>query len=344
MIALICLQGMIGIAFGEAEKSAMPDSVALTLLGCEMGPSEASLSDRYGTRYFCMTAKARMEAVLGRGGAKAMERGIFSELRTTYVYNALLGIHGAFHHDLLWIPKKSRTHDLDTDLALLQVGNLATFPMRLVIGKGQLPLGVNRPVFGGLYAKGTQDNLFDTPEYVALGTFDDQNQISVDFGVAGDISPKMKKDEASDQFDKMSDKAVGLRFMYDFAILGSTRSVLSFYGKETGIRRSGMGLLTIGVKGGETHLEFMRELSTPDGKRDQFKQHIRFGYLGPIERSSRWSFQLDDEIKVLTRAAILYEQNLWDCVWTSFGIGYGKGQKSTVNRGWTVQMGLGTPL
>jgi hypothetical protein len=273
-----------------------------------------------------------------------MERGIFSELRTSYVYNPLLGIHGAVHSDVLWIPPEARAHDVDTGLAVLQIGNLAVSPMRLVIGKGQLPLGVNRPVLEGLYAKGIQNNIFHTPENVAFGTFDDQNQISIDIGVAGDLSSKITGAEKSDKLHKRYYKAIGFRFMYDFAILGSTRSVLSFYGEETGIRRGGLGLLTIGAKGGETHLEFMRELSSPDGKLDQFRQLIRFGYLGPIERSSRWSFQLDDEIKVATRAAILYEQNLWDYVWISQGIGYGKGHKILKTAGWTIQMGLGTPL
>ncbi len=334
---------MMGIAFGVSEKTIAP-SQTLTLIGCEQNPIASEVVDEYGKRYFCLTGKARAEAFLVEGGTRAIQKGVFSELRTSYVYNSLLGIHGAVHGDLLWLPAMSRETDLDTDLAVLQVGNLATSPLRLVMGKGELPLGVNRPAVKGFYGKLNQNNFFKTPRYIAYGTFDDQNHMSLDFGVAGDLSSKIKKEEMGGKLEERYYKAIGFRFIYDFAILGSTRSVVSFYGEETGIRRGGVGLFTLGSKGGETHLELIRELATPDGKMAQFKQLIRLGYLGPIERSSRWSFQLDDEIKVATRGVVFYEQNLWDCVWFSQGVGYSKGLKSLGNTGWNFNLGLGTPL
>lgn len=325
-----------------SDQDYLHSSNGLTLFDCRPDRYESMVERGTGKPFFCVSAKARAEVAVPEGGYRGYKKGFFSEVRSSYVYSSLIGVHGVFRGEALWMEGRTIVKDMATDLAVIQLGNLAFSQIRLVFGRGRLPLGINRPAIKGWYGKQNQLDLFSSPVYVVYGTLDNRQQISLDWGIAGDSPYKSKQDEFSGKRNGFQNAAASFRFIYDFAILGSTRSVLTLYGQQSGIRRAGLGLLTIGTKRDETHLELMREISSPDGKIDQFKQLIRFGYKGPIQNGSRWSFQLDDELKLTTRAAIFYEQNLWDFTWVSQGIGYRRGWDSLNRLGWTYLLGLGT--
>lgn len=269
--------------------------------------------------------------------------GGYGEFWGSFFPTAWLSFHGRAQGLLIKRENSQWNWSRDTNLLVLQLGNIGNLPFRFVIGRGQLPLGISEPILKGWFQSQFKTIFYKTPKNSAYITWDNKVNFLLDFGVAyehhelgedrNDLSPK--KDLA---------KALSLRFIYDFPILKSTRSVFSIYAENDGKRRWSLGLVSIGERLEETHIDVIREISTPDGKNEDFKQNIRFGFKGSIQNSSRWSFELDDEKDFITVAAIYYEINIFQYLWYTQGVGYREVKDQSQPSGWVFLMGLGTQI
>jgi hypothetical protein len=305
-----------------------------------------ALRESHFSPAYRVTAKIRVEGALHIEGDGNTPYGVFSDYRAGLFLSEWWSFHGRAHTDYQGLKREETNLDVEADLTVIQIGNLATHSFRFVVGRAQLPLGINQPVHRGWYERQFSYDLYRTPMNSVQLAFDNQENVTMDVGLAVEKERKSARQDAEPS-TKVAEElltAISLRLIYDFPILGSTRSIVSAYSENSGKRRWGLGLLTVGDKKEETHFEVIRELATPDGKGEPFKQSIRFGFKGAVERGTRWSFQIDDEIDRMTTGLASYEVNLVDRLWVNQGLGYRRGRRAFGAKGWYLLAGFGTTL
>jgi hypothetical protein len=292
---------------------------------------------------FSLDLKFRAEKAFIVGSPIRSPYGGTGQVRGSFFWNSWLSFHGRAQGQFTKFAEKDWDVARDTKLLIMQLGNIGDFPFRLVIGRSQLPFGISEPILKGWFQTQFKKSYDDSPKNVAYLTWDNKVNFLIDLGVGYD-SQIFKRPKTHSEEQRENKRALSIRFIYDFPILMTTRSLLSFYGQEDGKRRWSLGLITIGDRKEETQIDIIRELSTPDGKEDSFKQKIHFGFKSPIQNASRWSFELDDEKDFITVGAVYYEFNIFSYLWYTQGIGYRRVNDESPKRGWIFLMGLGTQL
>lgn len=287
--------------------------------------------------------RIRAEYFAWENDLEKSQYGKFAEIRGSFFFSELISIHLKSIGEAIKTSEDDWRRAYFTKMFVAQIGSLGFSQIRFYVGRAQLPFGLNEPVIKGCFQTQFARDLYDSPKNVAVLSWDNKTNLNVDIG--GAVSSSKKLNRAYDStLMRPEEKAVSLRFIYDFEILGSTRSVVSIFAHNDGRRRWSLGLLTIGQQKEETHIDIVREISSPDGRRDPFRQRIRFGYKGAIQNKARWSFELDDEIDVITVGGLHYELNIFSYLWYSQGIGYRRLLDESQKKGWMVFFGLGTQL
>jgi len=267
----------------------------------------------------------------------------FGEFRGSIFMSQWLSFHGRAQVEYSKLSQFEWDLKRETNLFVVQVGNLGRFPFRLVVGRSRSPFGLNEPVLKGWYQKQFKDDLYQSPYNTTYFSWDNKVNFILDFGISMEKISKFKSGETVETKNDMG-RAFSLRFIYDFPILGSARTIFSVYAHENGQRRGSFGLLMIGDKAEETNFDIVRERSTPDGKQGDFKQRIRIAYKGPLQGGSRWSFELNDEINHITVAGLYYEINLVKYLWYTQGFGYRRMPDNSKDKGGILLFGLGSLL
>jgi hypothetical protein len=263
--------------------------------------------------------------------------------------------------------------DADLDMAAVELGNVALDQVRLTAGRVTLPFGIDASEANEFYRLREHRPFWSSPEYGAFVTLDDLTDVSLAFGYATDRyasahkrrlteraaglhDPRRGRSASDEEADAAADadagaalddetrpmprEAMSVRLMLDFSALDGSRLVLSGYGESAGMRRLGAGFVTVNRRGDVTHFEWVRRLTTPDGKEDPFEQVLRIAYTSNWRADSRWIVEFDDERFVQRAGTIGGEAMLAPHLVLRLAASYLHAETGTDKAQWALTSGL----
>ncbi len=228
----------------------------------------------------------------------------------------------------------------DSNLVALRLGNSILHKVRLTAGKVQLPFGLDDNRLSASLRRLERDEFWQSPPYGGYVTLDNLINFQIDLGVS---QGKITGDNnfTSDEPDL---KAASLRMMYDTSLLLGSRFIASLYGEKEGLRRYGLAILNSHYKAGESHIEWVRFLQTPDGQVGEFSQMIRFSYLSPIQREGQWGAHYEFVRFYHRMGSLSFEQFLAEFLSAKLTISYQKSETSSFKSRWLGTLGLNFEL
>jgi hypothetical protein len=225
------------------------------------------------------------------------------------------------------------TLEKQLDILAAQLGNPAANQLRVLAGRLRLPLGIDDPwsmeIFQALEVRSRRSS----PPIGAVVTLDNLTSSSLDVGYA-------QEPEESEINTITGRSAWSARLMHDVAPLDGTRLIASGYAGSGGQRRFSLAVYNANPKGDETQFEWLRHLSTPDGREDDFSQIIRLVYRSAWRSNSRLVFQYDDErfYHRLGVAGFDFKVTEWSLLRTS--IAYRKSEMVGLKSRWLIASGV----
>ncbi len=221
-----------------------------------------------------------------------------------------------------------------SDTLAVQVGNPASTPLRFVAGRLRLPTGIDdswsMEIFQSMESRSTRLS----PPIGAVLTLDNLVSSSLDVGYA------QVMDDSDSDYSMTGKSAWSARLMHDIAPLDGTRLIATGYSGNAGQRRFGLAVYNANPKGDETQFEWLRHLSTPDGREDDFSQIIRLGWRSAWRSNNRVIFQYDDErfIHRLGVAGFDFKFQEWALIRMS--LAYRKSEIESQKSRWFIASGI----
>jgi hypothetical protein len=293
---------------------------------CRLAVDPASEEGRAGLGVAaCVRARAGAEAtfVAGTPAENAWIR--YAHADGSLHYGEWLSLHarGDLRDRIPLGEEVSGSRYRDTDAALVRFGNPALHRYRLTAGKARLPFGIDDAQVVEHYRAFEDRRFWSSPEHAAWVTLDDRETLQLDFGVATDDWKAKDDDDEADGAATAADgvvedgagesgatgeddgsganpsdlvaRAFAARLSLDFSALDGSRLLFSGYGENTGVRKMGLGFVTVSRKDDLTEFEFVRRLTRPGNEGAPFSQLIRIGYVSAFRSDTRWVVQFDDE-------------------------------------------------
>lgn len=182
----------------------------------------------------------------------------------------------------------------DSTLMALRIGNAAIHGFALTSGKFSTPFGIGIDEASQSYRYFSDKFHWTTYEYGHWLTLDDLKNFLIDISYVGETVPggRVKSDNTNSQDVDWGGSA---RIAYDFSALEGSRLVGSVYGQKSGMRRSGLGFISVNSRGDTNWIEFVRTRMTPDSQTEPFRQLIKFGYLSSWRSGGRWSVAVEED-------------------------------------------------
>ncbi len=242
------------------------------------------------------------------------------------------------------------SRDLYTDYATVTVGNPVLHHTRLTAGRLRLPFGLDQTEATQYYQSAENRAFWASPEQGGYVTLDDMRNLRLDIGYSStEIREKNQPDQeavsvASGNLKDPIVRATAARLMVDFSPLDGSRLVFSGYGENHGVRRMGIGFVTVSRKSDMTEFEFVRRLATPSGSDAPFEQLLRVGYVGAFRGDTRWVVQFDDERFRFRRGMLGHDIEMWKHFDFRLGVTYQKSESGDGDRRWYVTSGLEAKL
>jgi hypothetical protein len=176
----------------------------------------------------------------------------------------------------------------DIDELSLRIGNRAIHQATGIIGYQDLPFGLNLKPSADVQAPDPQRTFWQTEKMAAVGSWQDDFDLRVDFGVStrpGNLGTR----------DAREHEGAALRVTKAISALDGTQFLASAYAKGQGLRRVGMAMLNSSRRGEQTGLEWVREISLHTT--EPFRQIIRISYAGVRKQNRKWNFLYDHVVR-----------------------------------------------
>jgi hypothetical protein len=240
--------------------------------------------------------------------------------------------------------------DVYPDYAILQIGNPALDKWRLTGGRTRLPVGIDQSLAPEMYQLLENRRLWQSPPYGAYLTFDDLRAFRVDLGYGtNELNGKREADYPQTEPAPGStlipvQHAASLRASYDLSALEGTRVLASAYAEKGGERHFGAGIINRNSHDDLTEFEFIRRLTTPDGRLAPFEQLLRLLYASAWHSDRRWVVEVDDERFRFRRGILDSDFKAWDHLILRLGAGYYKSEAGDDVRRWSFLTGLEAQL
>jgi hypothetical protein len=237
--------------------------------------------------------------------------------------------------------------DVETDYAVMQLGDPVLSKVRLTAGRARLPFGVDLTDAPQFYQMRENRLLWLSPPDSAWLTLDDLKMVKVEAGVATNELKRKGKIVGPPPSGEVppTENAASIRASVDLSALEGTRLVASGYGDKGGERRFGAGVINRNRKGDFTDFEFVRRLTTPDGHAAPFQQLLRIGYTSAWNGSGRFVAQFDDEQLRFRRGILDYDvRGLADHMIFRVGASYTKDESGAHANRWALITGLEADL
>lgn len=241
----------------------------------------------------------------GRGGGQMnFVSGNANENFATSYLRGGVGVHAFEYislfgegHALRRVPlgdDATQSTDSSADLLLARIGNASIHGLSLAIGRFAAPFGIGIEEGSESYRFFADEFHWRTYEYGTWVSWDDEKNFFIDLSYVAETF-RGEDATAADGTTRAADWGGSFRVGYDFSALEGSRLVASAYGQNSGMRRSGLGFITVNSRGDTNWIEFVRTRLTPDSKRDPFRQIITFGYLSAPRAGGRWSVRIEED-------------------------------------------------
>ncbi len=297
----------------------------------------------------CSHAKAQIEAAsVSKGKTKVIRRAAASGSMGVHVASYLSG-HLSGESERLIFSSSSNgksSHVIDrskVDTLALQVGNPVLHKTRLLYGRMRIPFGLQDQELAPIFSIFDNRKLWGTFDRGFVFAIDDLRNRTIEIGFGKML---LKRDEEVHSFSAMPEsasEAIALRLNYDVSSLEGTRLIGSVYGMRAGERRFGFALLNLKSNGESTSFEFVRRLSSPDGKSHPFEQALRLSIVSQWRSGRRMTAGVEDERFRFRRGLIAAERQIptlsKDTYWR-LGVVYHKAEDQTTQRGWWAILGV----
>src|SRR5690606_26444893 len=140
------------------------------------------------------------------------------------------------------------------ELAVLQLGNPAFHKLRFLVGRLQLPFGIDESRVMESYRLREDRSFWDSPPFAVQMTYDNLRDAVVDVGVASNV-PSKKVAEGK----RAERHALSARSAFDFPALDGSRLLFSGYWEDGGETRVGFGFVTVSRRNDLTQCEWIRQ-------------------------------------------------------------------------------------
>lgn len=284
----------------------------------------------------CVRGKLGAEITTVSGAPEENSWARYGTLNTSAFFSEWVALHGQFRgRQVLPLGDDSVPFvEQRADNATVQIGNPALHPAWVNIGRMRLPFGLDLSEAPERYRLYEDRRFWRSPEQGVAVSFDNVENFHIDLGYAAD----RKQKDAEEPQPKI--QAASFRLMADLSALDGSRIVASGYGENKGVRRVGLGFLTVSRKNDLTQFEFVRFQSTPDGRAEPFRQLLRLGYVGSWRANSRWVAQFDDQRLDFRAGTLGTDLLLFGHAIFRFAGSYRKFEDGTKRQRWTVTSGL----
>lgn len=188
----------------------------------------------------------------------------------------------------------SENTENDSTLMAVRLGNPAIHGLSLTSGKFTAPFGIGLSEASESYKFFSDKYHWSTYEYGHWLSLDDLKNFVFDLSYVGETVSGSRIDRKEDAAQE-ADWGGSIRIGYDFSALEGSRIVGSLYGEKSGLRRSGLGFISVNSRGDTNWIEFIRTRLTPDGHSVPFRQLIKFGYLSSWRSEGRWSVSIEED-------------------------------------------------
>lgn len=317
------------------ECSVSPGVVTPAQLGWDL-----CLRGNAGAEMELVAAQPRMHSWLAHG------RGDFG-----LHLNSILALHGGAiaRQTTLISDPQFKTRLVDTEYMLLAIGNPVLHRFRAQLGRMILPFGINGSEAMETVRVLEHRYFWSSPRFGGVLLIDNLRTTILEIGIAGDGKQRMThKAEVFAHAEPLyaevnkidGERALSLRLSHDVSLLDGSKLVASGYAAQSGLRRYGAGFLTQSNQGDETHFEFVRIISTPDGKEDQFKQLLRASYVSTWRGRGRWILQIDDELQRYRLGSLGYDTELAKNARLRLSLNFRRDLSSQETSYWSLAAGM----
>jgi hypothetical protein len=253
---------------------------------------------------------------------------------------------GHVHRRLPLGDDATESTDLGTDLLLARIGTPAIHGWSIASGRFTAPFGIGIADSSESYRYFSDEFHWRTYEYGHWLSWDDGKNFFIDLSYVGETAAgkRVRVDESVPENARDPDWGGSLRGGYDFSALEGSRLVGSLYAQNSGMRRTGLGFITVNSRGDANWIEFVRTRSTPDSKRDPFRQIIKFGYLSSWRGGGRWSVLIEEDRNYQRMSEFVYHISVLGYGELSLGVLLNRTLASPYRDRWHFTSGLEVSL